>query len=180
MKKSIFLTILLTLIAFSVIAHFHNEAWEYEREISGGGVISGTFRSAGDTDGPLSASSYCTIYKTWSDTMPSDFHDGMVHHWYAAGTVSNYDSYKRYKSDWAITVEAIGHPTLFAKSRSGKRKGAFSEAAQASLDVENFKIGKLMFPDLRYEINRANSISRINGEHPSKQEKNSALTTIPF
>ncbi len=180
MKKYFFLTILSTFIAFSVIAHFHNEAWQEEREISGGTVISGIYRTAGDTDGPITASSYCTIYKTWSDTMPSDTHDGMVHSWYAAGSVYNYEDYEKYEGNWSISVEAIGHPTLFAKKRSGRYNGTVCEAAEASLDVENFKFGRLMFPDLHYEINRANSISRIGGYHPSKQEENSALTTIPF
>ena len=91
MKKYFFLTILFTFIAFLTIADY-NDGWKYERELSGGTVISGTMRSAGDSDDPLSSNVICTIYKTWSDTMPSNTHDGMVHHWFAAGTVINYES----------------------------------------------------------------------------------------
>ncbi|MCE2399480.1 hypothetical protein J4G08_01190 [Candidatus Poribacteria bacterium] len=180
MKKYFLLTILLTFIAFSVIAHFHNEAWEEEREISGGTVISGIYRTAGDVDGPLNVSSYCIIYKTWSDTMPSDTHDGMVHHWYAAGSVYNSEDDEKYEGDWFINVQAIGHETLFAKNPSGPFEGQFSKSAAVSLAIENFGLCKEMFPDVSYDINKPYSVSRMLGNHPSKQEDNAALTTIPF
>ena len=176
MKKYCFITILITFIAFSTIAGY-NDGWKYEREISGGTVISGTMRSAGDSDDPLSSNVICTIYKTWSDTMPSNTHDGMVHHWTAIGNVMNYESDETYGGSWSI--EAKVHDP--GREVGDDYEGAFGKTYAQNRSIENYRIFLLLFPNgLVYSIDTPTARAVINGGFASKDERNVAASIIPF
>ena len=50
-------------------------------------------------------------------------HDGLVHQWYAGGSVSNSEPNERYKGPWSLTLEAASLPDLGNKQPEGKYKG---------------------------------------------------------